>query len=1092
MDATKESKKENAEEKSLRDPAAAADQAGERLLADSLPRTEKSSTLPVASGKESGAISNTNNSELAKLRTLSSSNETGSPLNTAKSGLEFGERVKGFIGFSAMKDQGRIQQEDGKVFAGFNTGKDQSRLPQADAGSKDQSRVPQSDSGFSSKDQSRISQSDSGISSKEQSRAIPIHDFEGLPNTTIIEKRAVKEDPYANIGSTVMKETMANSPLSFNNPKVIQERIDSIAEKSVDKYMKPNDSGSTSYHIDRTNKSDSMGVLNQLDSFKGVVGACNTEEAKVNGSAASFAVKDKMPEFAPNAQSAHQITEAYRTINPEVNTAAKGDMLKSEYNAQAAAASMQKQMDFARDMNNSPRMGSDSLREYMMSKEATSKEFTTGKEISGTSGPANVIKDYVTPNSTKDFSTFAPNRDFSAGAGGGKEMGVPATGGKEFRTDGLRSESVGPNVRDFTGKDEAVGRPGISSDTRAAATSAERSGGGAADIAPARSQSNNNFEPTRTESRSTQIEPTAASQSSRTLPDAPLRSSSTIDNVDADRKSRTIDLPMQQGGGSIAPQSDKSSQNSPLQSKVDVVTGGALARQSTGADAEIALQAARGLAAFSLDKAAGQAIVSGGQKGESVVLPGVDRSAAIIPLSDKAGSIIAGNVGERGAAIIPGTERAGLTSAQNSAGIIPAGDRNGLTPASALNASERGAAIQGATERGATVNTNAALAGLGDRTTVDATGKQITARVEDAALAQIGRKDAGIVAGLPGERIAQNSADGLIAGNKINSMDPLTGNIRVNADGSIIGNKADAIISAKLQTGEKVAEATVDATGKIISRTADGQIVIGRPGEAAAQTTKTPELMIVDGEAIVLDENGVPVRRIKLGSNDKRYLTGVELTIAAVIAMSGAAKVREEMLINAPDASNGNADADGNKVLHRRTHLVQQGETLQSIAEALYQNPAVAWLIADLNASNIKEDIIDGRRVVELKTRQQLELPEPEEVTHFLTNLRRDFEIEQLITVVSETTIDRELLNNFLGTVTGGVSTTTSTAVAVRTEVEEQKSALPELTIDLGHPDDLPVGLGIAAMVKDLSDKVGRMVKRPATATPATNKLRPV
>ena len=97
----------------------------------------------------------------------------------------------------------------------------------------------------------------------------------------------------------------------------------------------------------------------------------------------------------------------------------------------------------------------------------------------------------------------------------------------------------------------------------------------------------------------------------------------------------------------------------------------------------------------------------------------------------------------------------------------------------------------------------------------------------------------------------------------------------------------------------------------------------------------------------------------------------------------------------------------------RRTHMVEGNETLQSIAEKYYGDARVAWLIADLN-SPIEHKVEDGR-VVELKTRQLLELPEILEAKAFIRSLPREFDINKLTTIVTDTMINLEVLQSFLG-----------------------------------------------------------------------------
>lgn len=165
----------------------------------------------------------------------------------------------------------------------------------------------------------------------------------------------------------------------------------------------------------------------------------------------------------------------------------------------------------------------------------------------------------------------------------------------------------------------------------------------------------------------------------------------------------------------------------------------------------------------------------------------------------------------------------------------------------------------------------------------------------------------------------------------------------------------------------------------------------------------------------------------KIAQPSARYLLGVELTLAAIVAFSGMAKNRkahnEKCDSHSEATINEEEDDDGNTAkatyFRRRTHLVSSFDTLQSIAESVYRNRAIAWLIADMNCASTKEEWIEGRRIVELRLRQTLELPSPEEAERFAMQLRKDFNTERLVTVVSDPRVDSDVLNKFLGSVTG-------------------------------------------------------------------------
>lgn len=106
-------------------------------------------------------------------------------------------------------------------------------------------------------------------------------------------------------------------------------------------------------------------------------------------------------------------------------------------------------------------------------------------------------------------------------------------------------------------------------------------------------------------------------------------------------------------------------------------------------------------------------------------------------------------------------------------------------------------------------------------------------------------------------------------------------------------------------------------------------------------------------------------------------------------------------------------------VLHRPTFLVLPEDTLVSIAETFFHDPELAWLIADLNQHNIKEAQMHGKRVVELKSRQLLELPVWEDIEEFWRNRPAEARAENLVTIVEHSQVDRELLDSALSIAMG-------------------------------------------------------------------------
>lgn len=107
----------------------------------------------------------------------------------------------------------------------------------------------------------------------------------------------------------------------------------------------------------------------------------------------------------------------------------------------------------------------------------------------------------------------------------------------------------------------------------------------------------------------------------------------------------------------------------------------------------------------------------------------------------------------------------------------------------------------------------------------------------------------------------------------------------------------------------------------------------------------------------------------------------------------------------------------------RRKMLIGPQDTFVSIAESLIElrnDSRYAWLIADINLPRIKETYVDGKRVVEVRSRQEIEIPGEFDVEAFDLHRKEEFSPENLITVVLESQIDRELLDEHFGVFVDG------------------------------------------------------------------------
>lgn len=242
------------------------------------------------------------------------------------------------------------------------------------------------------------------------------------------------------------------------------------------------------------------------------------------------------------------------------------------------------------------------------------------------------------------------------------------------------------------------------------------------------------------------------------------------------------------------------------------------------------------------------------------------------------------------------------------------------------------------------------------------------------------------------------------------------------------------------------------------------QDAAGRPGTTRVDGTERAPARKPDGT----------LEPLKPG--EKRELTGAEIAIAAIIAAAGVARTRpEEARIprepqppaQTPVAQDGAArhpldvpigflpqfhvegdamalpgagegEEAGEKgalekaeqvhsriaapqpVMLRPTCLISERDTLVSLAEELFHDANLGWLIADLNADRIKQSWVEGRRVVEIANRQELVVPVWQDIVEFYQNRPAAAVPENLVTIVTATQVDRELLDSALGVVMGG------------------------------------------------------------------------
>lgn len=235
-------------------------------------------------------------------------------------------------------------------------------------------------------------------------------------------------------------------------------------------------------------------------------------------------------------------------------------------------------------------------------------------------------------------------------------------------------------------------------------------------------------------------------------------------------------------------------------------------------------------------------------------------------------------------------------------------------------------------------------------------------------------------------------------------------------------------------------------------------------------------------EKVPIDSTVFHTHGGKFYPSEKRFITGAEIALAAVLASCGTARVREtfaekeqdhtsESQIDSSEKSSmtirKTADSTDDDIpgtmrylqkhrYNRTTRIIAPHDTFVSIAEsssALHNNARYAWLIADINLPRIKQNYLDGKRVVEVRSRQLIEIPSMADIVAFNRNFKEEYKPENLITVVIETQLDRELLNEHFSVFVEGPRTLSahgaSHSLLARNVIGgDAAAALPPLAVD--------------------------------------------
>ncbi len=180
--------------------------------------------------------------------------------------------------------------------------------------------------------------------------------------------------------------------------------------------------------------------------------------------------------------------------------------------------------------------------------------------------------------------------------------------------------------------------------------------------------------------------------------------------------------------------------------------------------------------------------------------------------------------------------------------------------------------------------------------------------------------------------------------------------------------------------------------------------------------------------------------RVKCEDADQKYLTGPEIALSAIIALASIAKLRTDQSIWQGDSvamvqsfgfegyaasfvpTNDQAsksesahlpldtEIKTSRVLFRPRILIGPGDTLVSLAEQLFNDGSIAWLILKLN-TDLEPLLIEGKTVVRVRSRQEIFIPVYQDIIDFQKIRTKEMNGHNLITVVEDNQVDREIVD---------------------------------------------------------------------------------
>lgn len=188
-------------------------------------------------------------------------------------------------------------------------------------------------------------------------------------------------------------------------------------------------------------------------------------------------------------------------------------------------------------------------------------------------------------------------------------------------------------------------------------------------------------------------------------------------------------------------------------------------------------------------------------------------------------------------------------------------------------------------------------------------------------------------------------------------------------------------------------------------------------GKESKDENKDSSLNALDDyESFLSRLDGFSKKKDETDENEPAIING-QLSFGVEDIYDEASEDEEKVeTIEDDDTTNGSALS---QVLRRPKWVIQPGETLDGLAERLFSNADLGWLIADLNRSLTRETYMDNKRIVELHSRLEIELPVWQDIQKFNQNRKKNQNAENLVTIVIERQVDREVVESVLAKVVG-------------------------------------------------------------------------